>query len=131
MPGVMLHPQPCVRSKEAHKLKSLQVKPNKRHSLRDGFNAYFRALPGVHDLLVTVVRGIITRDLSTSPGVPGPHAFAVRIARPGQRLRRAGIARHTMHRIPPHVRDDRDTPLVARRDTIMISRNFCKTQEKS
>jgi len=25
-----------------------------RHSLRDGFNAYSRALPGVRDLIVTV-----------------------------------------------------------------------------
>jgi len=31
-----------------------------RHSLRDGFNAYSRALPGVRDLIVTVIREIIT-----------------------------------------------------------------------
>jgi len=37
-----------------------------------------RALPGVHDLLVTVARGLIARALSTSPGVPGPHDFSVR-----------------------------------------------------
>ena len=79
MPGVVLHPQPCVRIEEAHKLKSLQVSRNKRHSLRDGVNAYLRALPGVHDLLVTVASKIITCRLGTSPGVPGPHAFAVRV----------------------------------------------------
>ena len=36
MPGVVLHPQPCVRMEKAHKLKSPQVKPKHRHSLREG-----------------------------------------------------------------------------------------------
>jgi len=45
MPGVVLHPQPCVRMEEAHKLKSLQAKPNKRHSLRDGVNGCFALFP--------------------------------------------------------------------------------------
>src|ERR1700760_3289151 len=53
----------------------------------------WRALPGVHDLLVTVVRGLVTRDLSTSPGVPGPPAFAVRAC--AVRLKAARV-----HRIP-------------------------------
>ena len=48
-----------------------------RHSLRNGFNGLLRALPGVRDLIVTVARDT-SRRLSTSPGVPGPHAFAVR-----------------------------------------------------
>ena len=78
MPGVLLHPQPCVRSEEAHKLESLQVKPNKRHSLRDGVNAYIRALPGVRDLIVTVA--CLVDRLSASPGAPEPHAFASAIA---------------------------------------------------
>src|SRR5262249_31355559 len=64
----------------------------------------------VHDLLVTVACGIVTRKLSTSPGVPGPHDFAVRSSR----------ARRTRCQRPPHpastFRDDRDTPLASRRD---------------
>ena len=66
----------------------------------------FRALPGVRDLLVTVVRGIITRALSASPGAPGPHDFAVRVARCS-----SGCA-NRVHRIPPHVRDDAYAPLI-------------------
>jgi hypothetical protein len=31
-------------------------------------------------LLVTVDRRLVTCGLNTSPGVPGPHDFAVRIA---------------------------------------------------
>src|SRR6185437_11697624 len=41
----------------------------------------WRALPGVHDLLVIVARAMRQahcREFSTSQGVPGPHVFAVR-----------------------------------------------------
>src|SRR5262245_51970674 len=92
MPGVSLHPQPRVQQGK-HTSKLPQVKPKHRHSLRDGFNAYVRALPGVHDLLVTVASRIITLRLSTSPGVPGPHDFAVRSSR-------ALRTRFCVHRIP-------------------------------
>ena len=54
------------------------MKPKHRHSLRDGVNAYLRALLGVHDLLVTVACET-SRRLDTSPGASGPHAFAVRV----------------------------------------------------
>ena len=91
MPGVLLHPQPCVRSEEAHK-QVTTGEPNKRHSLRDGVNAYIRALPGVRDLLVTVACKIITCRLSASPGAPEPHDFVVR----------KGIARPTMLLRPSH-----------------------------
>jgi hypothetical protein len=52
---------------------------NIRPSLRDGVNAYFRALPGVRDLIVTVACRLVTRRLSASPGAPGPHDFVVRV----------------------------------------------------
>src|SRR5215475_5012313 len=51
--------------------------PNHRHSLRDGVNRLLRALPGVHDLLVTVARALLA--LNASQGASGPHVFAVRI----------------------------------------------------
>ena len=40
----------------------------------------FCALPGVHDLLVTVIGAMRKhcRQLDTSQGVPEPHSFAVR-----------------------------------------------------
>src|SRR5262249_47655780 len=69
----------------------------------------WRALPGVRDLIVTVACRFVTRRLSTSPGVPGPHVFAVRFGR-------ARRTRHHVHRIPPRVRDDREPPLLPRRD---------------
>ena len=65
-----------------------------------------RALPGVRDVLVTVACRLVIDRLGTSRGVPGPHDFAVRQSRrpSGERIR--------VHRIPPHVRDDRETPLM-------------------
>jgi hypothetical protein len=56
------------------------------------FTAYLRALPGVHDLVSHRCLQIIIGKLSTSPGVPGPHAFAVR----------SRIARLTMRSRPSH-----------------------------
>ena len=44
------------------------------------------------------------RQLDTSVGVSGPHDFAVRFSAVRQE-------RIRVHRIPPRVRDDRDTPL--------------------
>jgi hypothetical protein len=50
------------------------------------------------------------RKLSASVEVPGPHGFAVR-------KQAALVSRAArVHRIPPHVRDDRDTPLETRGD---------------
>ena len=44
------------------------------------------------------------RELNASIGASGPHDFAVR-------LRAVRLQRISVHRIPPHVRDDRETPL--------------------
>jgi hypothetical protein len=55
--------------------------------------------------LATVACGIIFRKLDTSVAVSGPHDFAVR--------RKNALVRSIsrVHRIPPRVRDDRETPL--------------------
>ena len=41
-----------------------------RHSPRNGFNGFLRALPGVHDLLVTVIRAMqsIVANLAPAKG---------------------------------------------------------------
>ena len=65
---------------------------NVRHSPRNGFNGFLRALPGVPGLLATVVGRLLHRS-DTSVGVSGPHDFAVRFN--AARLRRIRV-----HRIP-------------------------------
>src|SRR5579864_2891399 len=55
-----------------------------RHSLRDGFNAYSRALPGVHDLVVTVASESSLAHLAPAQGCqdhttsPSANALVVR-----------------------------------------------------
>jgi hypothetical protein len=73
-----------------------------------------RALPGVHDLVSHRRLQVISCTLSTSPGAPGPHDFAVR------QSRRSSSARISVHRIPPRVRDDAYAPL-SRRDGVKVA----------
>jgi len=66
---------------------------NTRHSPRNGFNGFLRALPGDRALLPPSLT-FRFRQLDTSVGVSGPHDFAVRIGI-------ARLARRRVHRIPP------------------------------
>ena len=52
------------------------------------------------------LRSVASRELDASIGAPGPHDFAVRVTRVRQ-------SRIRVHRIPPHVRDDREPPLLS------------------
>jgi hypothetical protein len=62
------------------------------------------ALSPVTGLVCHRHRRSCLRQLDTSVGVSGPHDFAVRFSAVRQE-------RIRVHRIPPRVRDDRDTPL--------------------
>src|ERR1700676_677807 len=77
-----------------------------RHSLRNGFNGFLRALPGDRACLTPSLAKVVFRKLETSGGASGPHDFSVRIRRASS-LRAVNV-----HRIPSHVRDDRETPLM-------------------
>src|ERR1700722_1770589 len=53
-----------------------------RHSPRNGFNSVFRALPGDHRLVATVIpEKPASQELSACFGAPGPHGLAVRARR--------------------------------------------------
>jgi hypothetical protein len=103
-----------------------------RRSRTQWFYGLFRALPGDRALLppspadmfcLSPVGPTQLRELDASIGASGPHDFAVRcnISRPRavdrSRIQRTRPAipsrakRCRVHRIPPRVRDDRDTPL--------------------
>jgi hypothetical protein len=63
-------------------------------------------LSPVIGLLATVApRKLASQGLGASIEAPGPHDFAVRVSAVRQK-------RIRVHRIPPRVRDDRDTPLL-------------------
>ena len=63
-----------------------------------------RALPGDRALLPPSPRAVSCARLDASVEASGPHDFAVRFSTVRQR-------RIHVHRIPPRVRDDRETPL--------------------
>jgi hypothetical protein len=91
---------------KAHKHSHHRYAETIRHSLRDGFNGFLRALPGEPGFLATIACEIIAstslisasgyQDHTTSPSTNG--AFVCRTLRG--------------HRIPkPNVRDDREASL--------------------
>ena len=63
-------------------------------------------LSPVTGFIATVApKKLASQELDASVGASGPHDFAVRVSAVRQK-------RIRIHRIPPHVRDDRDTPLL-------------------
>jgi hypothetical protein len=63
-------------------------------------------ISSVTGLFATVaLEKLASRELDASIGASEPHDFAVRLSAVRQKRLR-------VHRIPPHVRDDRETPLV-------------------
>jgi hypothetical protein len=84
---------------------------------------YLRALPGVHDLVSHRHQlDSSSNGLSTSPGVPGPHAFVVRA-----RTARLAIRPRPSHPASRFV-TIAHTPLVSRRDDVTIIIIFRKTE---
>jgi hypothetical protein len=78
-----------------------------RPSLRNGFTAYIVLSPVSRGSVATVApKKLASQELDASIRASGPHDFAVRIS--------AVRYRHiSVHRIPPHVRDDHDPPLLS------------------
>jgi hypothetical protein len=77
-----------------------------RPSLRNGFTAYFVLFP-VNGFLATVIPEKITsQELDASTAASEPHDFAVRFSA----VRQGHLH---VHRISPHVRDDREPPLLS------------------
>jgi hypothetical protein len=78
---------------------------NTRHSPRNGFNGFLRALPGDRACLPPSSAKVAFRQLDASVGASGPHDFAVRES--AARLKAPSRPPHPA----PYVRDDRETPL--------------------
>src|SRR5437016_8074764 len=98
-----MRPQPRMQNKKAYEHSHHGHTGNTRHSPRNGFNGFLRALPGDRALLppsstdrsanLTPASG--RQDHTTSPSASGALVCSA----------------ISVHRIPPHVRDDRETPL--------------------
>ena len=109
-----MHPQPCVRILVVSMHTGIHSggTGNIRHSPRNGFPIYSVLSPGTTALLTpsSARRVGVLANLTPASGrqnhTASPSASGALVARTARG-----------HRIPPHVRDDRDTPLLARRDT--------------
>ena len=103
--GCLLHPRSRVRFAQTKLHTSIQVQAGAfRPSLRNGFTAYFVLSPE-NGSFASVACKLAYRKLSASTAAPEPHDFAVR-------FRRVRLARPRVHRISPHVRDDRERPSI-------------------
>jgi hypothetical protein len=82
-----------------------------------------------------IPRAMVLRRISRSPRGPGSFAPVVSRVNPQTLTPASGCQDHTtlpsasgalvsraisVHRIPPHVRDDRETPLLVRRDDLLL-----------
>jgi hypothetical protein len=81
-----------------------QVTPESPGTPRAMVYDLLRALPGDRAFLPPSPAENAPRELDASVGASGPHDFAVRFSAVRQE-------RIHVHRIPPHVCDDRETPL--------------------
>jgi hypothetical protein len=98
-----MHRQSRVQNKKAHEVVTTGSPKLPGTPARDGFTAYFVISP-VIGLSCHRRQQVTSCQLDASVEASGPHDFAVRISNVRQRCLR-------VHRIPPRVRDDRDTPL--------------------
>src|ERR1700726_1707184 len=89
---------------EVERTRVSQVTPESPGIPRAMVYGLFRALPGDRAFLPPSPAKVAFRELDASVGASGPHVFAVRLSAVRQE-------RIRVHRIPPRVRDDRDTPL--------------------
>src|SRR4051794_30944401 len=103
MPGARCARSLACKSKKAHERSHHGHAGFARHSPRNGFNGFLRALPGDR-LVVTVVSRFFTQNLTPASGrqdhTTSPSASVPFVS-----------GTISVHRIPPRVRDDRETPL--------------------
>jgi hypothetical protein len=107
--GRSMRPQPCVQRIESTQASHHGHTGITRHSPRDGLRLIPRS-PRRPGLFATVAKRNCFRQLDASVGASGPRVFAVRI------MCRSLSARQRPSHPALHVRDDRETPLMARRD---------------
>jgi hypothetical protein len=93
MPGARRTHSLACESKKARRVSHHRYNAINRHSLRDGFNAYFVLSPVTGLFCHRRLRNTF-RQLDASVGASGPHDFAVRFKL------RSSTRRQSVHRIP-------------------------------
>src|SRR5665213_495385 len=110
MPGARCTRGPCAKGSK-HTVVTTVAPGSPGIPARNGFNGFLRALPGDRlDCHRHPRDAKHHRELDASAGASRPHDFAVR------KVDALVSSTARVHRIPPRVRDDRDTPLRVGRD---------------
>ena len=111
--GCPMHPQPRVRLVVGVCTRVFTAEAPDTSGIPHAMvlTAYTCSPRGPGSFAPVIPEKLASQELNASVGAPGPHAFAVRVI----------VARLATPRRPPHpasyVRDDRDTPLLWRRDS--------------
>src|ERR1700730_2644517 len=105
--------QPCVQKLRVARTQVVTVTPESPGIPRAMVYGLFRALPGDRALLPPSFREITPRTLTPASGgqdhTTSPSASSALV-----------FCAISVHRSPPHVRDDRETPLLVRRDDLLL-----------
>jgi hypothetical protein len=108
MPGVQCtRSLACEKQKHTSKAHHRSTGSGPAFPHANGFNGFLRALPGEPGFVATIAREIITSTGLTSASGCQDHTTSPSAMSSASSLRAISV-----HRIPPHVRDDRETPLV-------------------
>src|SRR5439155_4406246 len=99
--GCALHPRSRVQCAQEVRTRAYRAAEAIRHSLRNGFTAYFELSPVIGFLATVAPEKLASQELDASAEASGPHDFAVRFST----VRRRHVH---VHRNPSH---DHDTPL--------------------
>ena len=102
--GCTLHPRSRVQFAQTKRTRAYRFSGNTPAFPAQWLYGLLRALPGERLFCLRRHANKFTQ-LSASTAAPEPHDFTVRI-------RRVRLARRRVHRISPHVRDDRGAPLI-------------------
>src|SRR5713101_1798875 len=78
MPGAQCTRSLACEIKQTHELVTTVTPEITRHSPRNGFNGFLRALLGDRACLPPSPAKVVFRELDASVGASGPHDFAVR-----------------------------------------------------
>jgi hypothetical protein len=111
--GCPMHPQPCVRyggSEYAHRYSQRRHRKHPAFPTQ-WFYGFLRALPGDHRFVDPVIRATRWRLANLTPASGRQNHTASPSATASARL-----TLRRVHRIPPNVHDDREAPLLERRD---------------
>ena len=111
--GCALHPRSRVQSAQRTRTRAYRFSGEHPAFPAQWLYGLLRALPGERlfchrrqrDTALDPIGSMRNRQLDASTAASGPHDFAVRVMR-------VRLCAFRVHRIPPHVRDDREPPLI-------------------